>query len=142
MKTVYIVMADTGADRDFGAVFSDRERAEAYQDFAYPDGYVFESTIDSEEVPSWHRPGHKRYYAFWSSNGCFDVSTENNGPEDWEFEPVREHTFNDGTRQAVAKTRATDRGTAIELLVQKLEAAGFDVTDEMLADVRRIRIRP
>jgi hypothetical protein len=141
MRTVYAVMTG-GPDWDLHGIFTDEEQAEKYKDFACPDGWVHEWEVDTQKVPEWFVPGMKLFYGFWgqlhySDRVLFSVSTESGAREakDWEYDPVYSMTFDDGSRQAWTKVWAKDKKEAVELLIEKLGAAGYKVTEEAEMEV-------
>lgn len=141
MQTVYVVMTG-GADRDLHAIFTDETKAEEYQAFACPGGWVDHWSVDKEKVPEWFQNGLEKFQGYWaqlhySDRVLFSVApcVSTRAEKDWEYEPVHATTFDDGSRQAWTEVWAKDREEALRLLIEKLGAAGYVVTDKAKQEV-------
>jgi hypothetical protein len=62
MATVYIVSTGEYSDWEVRAVFTNKEKAEQFQQFADPNNSVEEWELDREDLPQWYKDGKKSYY--------------------------------------------------------------------------------
>jgi hypothetical protein len=61
MAKVYVVHSGEYSDRRIRAVFTDKAKAEAFQQYADRDNAVEEWELDSAEIPEWYQNGFRTY---------------------------------------------------------------------------------
>jgi len=79
-ETVYVVQSGQYSDRYIVAVFSDEEKAKAYQEYIDSDNRIEEYELDCEEEPDWFKNGYKVYYC-WDDHSNEIKCRELNGSE-------------------------------------------------------------
>ena len=78
MAKVYVVHAGEYSDRRIRAIFTDKAKAEAFQQYADRDNTVEEWNLDSAEIPEWYRDGYRNYLCSVKLDGIITTTEMDN----------------------------------------------------------------
>jgi hypothetical protein len=133
-QTVYIVETGQYSDRYVVAVFSDKEKAKAYQRYIDLDNDIEEFQLDSEEEPDWFKNGYKAYYC-WTDHLTEVRCRELNGSEfDRKDENVRKTTWSTRpeSQQLCITCKAKSEEQAIRIAADKFAQYRYENSEELI----------